>query len=62
MAPALQLVLAADSPAARAVLALSQRLEVLALRATPSGVALAGALAATAITQQLTAALAVSAV
>ena len=47
----------ADSPAARAVLALSQPQALRALRVTPSGVALAAGLAATATTLRLTAAL-----
>jgi hypothetical protein len=62
MAPALQLVLAADSPAAQALPALCQPQALLALRPTPSGAAQAVALAVTATTRQLTAALAVLAV
>ena len=62
MAPALQLVLAVVSPAARAVPALSQPQALLAALPTLSGAAQAVALAVTATTQRLMAVLAVLAV
>jgi len=62
MAPALQLVLAADSPAAQALPARHRQQVLLALRATLSGAAQAGVLGAIATTQRLTVGLAVLAV